>query len=497
MASYSFLFPASLPEPDLQALAHAYLLSSTEYVPWPTSVSRQGAELLVHSHTNESSCLSVPWPVDGQGRLLLTTGNLMQRADPYPLVLELARGKVNHVRSQAADWEAGGLKLTDGLREALRQMSRTFAQAACSQEHAERSLGTAQQAIDQAVRVGDELVRAYVQQVFEFRSAREKPISTTLACRIYGSPPDMERSQVFTATFNAVQVPFHWPTIEPAEGEYCWDTYDALLSWAASHGMEVVGGPVIEFAEHALPDWLERYHGDLRRIINYMDDYLEMVLQRYGDRIRTWELTAASNWPVILGLGRDELLHLTNRLFDTAHQLRPDLPLYLGLVQPWGEYLRHQERAYFPLLFADALLRNRANIAALSLEMVMGVQPRGSLLRDALEVSRILDLYALLGLPLRVTLGCPSASTSDALAAKGYSVMTRGTPDDWSPEVQSRWAEQCVSLAVCKPFVEAVAWAHFADDQPHWLPHGGIVAANGQTKPVAEPIQKLRRAYLR
>ena len=48
--------------------------------------------------------------------------------------------------------------------------------------------------------------------------------------------------------------------------------------------------------------------------------------------------------------------------------------------------------------------------------MVMGVTPRGSYCRDLLDASRVLDLYALLGMPLQVTLGYPSAGGADPLA---------------------------------------------------------------------------------
>jgi hypothetical protein len=497
MVSYNFLLPEPLGEPDLQALSRSYLISGTEYVPWPTEVTLGRGELAVHSPVSESSCLSAPWSVDGQGHFLLTTGSLMQRAEPYHLVLELARGKVNHLRTQAADWEMGGLVLPEELRKGLRSVSANFAHAACNQDDAGTIRTYAQKAIDQAVALGDQLVDAYMAQVLQFRLAREKPLPTLLACRINGPTPDTARTGLLRDAVNAVQLPFHWPTIEPTEGEYVWTSTDSLISWAETQGWGVVGGPVIDFADHALPEWLGRYRGDLRRIINYMDDYLEMVLQRYGDRIKTWELAAGSNLPNVLGLSKDELLHLTNRLFDTAAQLKPDSSFVLGLAQPWGEYLGREERAYFPLLFTDALLRNRASVAAIDVEILMGVQPRGSLLRDALELTRILDLYSLLGLPLRVTVGCPSSAAADPQTRGDYTVQPRGGPAEWSPDVQARWADQCIALAVCKPFVEAVTWIHFADDQPHWFPHGGLIGSDGQPKPVVARLQELRRAYLR
>src|SRR5260370_15806929 len=75
-----------------------------------------------------------------------------------------------------------------------------------------------------------------------------------------------------------------------------------------------------------------------------------------------------------------------------------------------------EDRTHSPLIFADTLVRSGLNVAALDLEIVMGVTGRGSYCRDLLETSRLLDLYSLLGVPLRITLGFPSSSLPDANA---------------------------------------------------------------------------------
>ena len=53
----------------------------------------------------------------------------MERPEPYQLVVELARGKINQIRGQAADWQTGGLILTPALRERIHQVSIAFGHA--------------------------------------------------------------------------------------------------------------------------------------------------------------------------------------------------------------------------------------------------------------------------------------------------------------------------------------------------------------------------------
>jgi len=497
MSALNFLLPNQLSAEDIRALGRAYFMGGSDYIPWQTEVHQQPGRLDARTHINESGCLCAPWQVNGHGRLVLATATLMNRTAPYQLALELARGKVNHLRAQAADWEAGSLQIDPELAAELRQVAVAFARAVCCQEVPQESMRLAEAAINAAVRAGDHLVATYINQVFQLRMQREGRLSSALACRILGVPPTAEQTALLKQAFTAIQIPLSWPMVEPVEGAYRWESFDALFTWARETGLTVIGGPIIDFAPNSLPGWLNQYQGDLRRIINFMDDYVEMVLQRYGETVRTWQLTAASNWPNVLGLTKEELLRLTNRLHDTALQLDAEAALILGLAQPWGESLTHQDRAFFPFLFADNLLRNRAKISAIDLELVMGVSGRGSYARDLLEVSRILDLYALLSLPLRVTLGCPSSLGPDPQADADFPVEPRGNEPEWSPEVQSEWAQQCGSLALCKPYVEAVTWTHFADDQPHQFPHCGLVDRSGSVKPALDPLRYLRQRYLR
>src|SRR5437879_9163632 len=108
------------------------------------------------------------------------------------------------------------------------------------------------------------------------------------------------------------------------------------------------------------------------------------------------------------------MLWLTARLAEAALQLAPELELVVGVAQPWGEYLAREEHTYTPLVFLDTLLRAGLRLAAIDLEIVMGVSPRGSYCRDLLEVSRLLDSYAVLSAPIHVTLGFPSSPQIDS-----------------------------------------------------------------------------------
>jgi hypothetical protein len=134
---------------------------------------------------------------------------------------------------------------------------------------------------------------------------------------------------------------------------------------------------------------------------------------------------------------------------------------------------------------------------ALDLEIVMGVHPRGSYCRDLLETSRLLDLFTLLGLPLQVTLGYPSAGTTDPQADSDLSAGAGHWRTGFSPEAQADWAAVFADLALCKPYVRAVQWVHALDGEPHLFPHCGLIDGEGNVKPVVERLRKLRDEHLK
>ena len=230
---------------------------------------------------------------------------------------------------------------------------------------------------------------------------------------------------------------------------------------------------------------------------NLMAGYVETVVRRYQSRIRTWQITAGSNCAGILARRDEELIWLTIRLADAVRRVNPQLEVIVGLAQPCGDYLAEQERSKTPFIFADDLLRTGIKLAALELECVMAVSPRGSYCRDLLETSRMLDLYALLGVPIQTTLAYPSSSIATDQADPDQRVNLGYWRDGYFEETQADWAAAFAALALCKPYVRTVQWSHWSDAQPHVFPNCGLVDDQGREKTALQALQKLRGKHLK
>lgn len=496
MGVLKFSLPPQLPAALRRELRRAYVAYGPDRVPLPTQVELQSDRLFLFREEDDSGAVQVPWQVPGAGLLLASTATLIEREQPYCLVLELARGKITQVRNQAAEWQAGGLVLPGTLEEQLHEATQTFGRAATHQP-AVIPWETANTALALAWHAAEKLTQLYADQVLHLRHQHQGLLETSLSCRLTaGVPPPHLQAELLSAV-NTVSIPLSWREIEVAEGKYCWDTPDAVLAWAQSQGLHCIGGPLVDFSRNQLPAWL--WHSDhyQNNFTSYVCDYVETAVKRYQDRIRLWQLNAAINLAPGLTLGIDELLWLTLKMASTVRRIDPSLQLIVGLAQPWGDYLAEGRHSYSPFFCADALLRNGLRLAALDLEVVMGITPRGSYCRGLLEISHLLDLYSLLGIPLQVTLGYPAARGTDPLAEPDLCVDAGYWRAGIEADSQAEWAAAVAKLALAKPYVRSVNWVHFADAAPHQFPHSGLVDPQGRPRPALDQLRRLRQQHLK
>src|SRR5436853_1422936 len=130
MGSMVFQLPANV-SPECEAdLERACVAGGQDGMPFPTHVNLEPGLLFVERGINESGFLSVPWKVEGVGRLMLNSATLMERRHPYDLLLELSRGKIHQLRNQMSEWVGGGLILPDEVQKQIQAATHAFGKAA-------------------------------------------------------------------------------------------------------------------------------------------------------------------------------------------------------------------------------------------------------------------------------------------------------------------------------------------------------------------------------
>ncbi len=122
MGVMKFRLPSNNPTQRLADYRKAYI-TGLDRTPGRVGVELRNGLMTCHRDTAESGRLFVPWAIEGYGTPIVGTATLAERPDPYTLPVELARGKLNDIRNQLADWTQMGLRSTPELEQVLQRGS--------------------------------------------------------------------------------------------------------------------------------------------------------------------------------------------------------------------------------------------------------------------------------------------------------------------------------------------------------------------------------------
>jgi GH35 family endo-1,4-beta-xylanase len=470
---------------------HRAYLSGADGRIFPTRVELSDDILGCRRSSSESSKLHVAWPVPGFGRVILQTASLPERDEPYLLAVELARGKIVQIRNQASTWELAGMQVPVDFNPESAAAHRYFSRAASSQDDPASASQVAGDALVHACRAAEILSQAFSQQALAGRQQRYPQLPTSLGSEI-GPEISTEQGDLFCAAFNAVSIPIRWTRVEQEEGTYNWDAVDRQIAWAEQHRLILRGGPLIDIGPGGLPAWLANWEHDFFNLQSFVCDFVETAIARYIGRIRWWEVATRFNSGGALTLNEESRLGLVARVLEVARQVDEEAQLLVRVDQPWGEYQARGQHRLSPLQLVDALVRSGVGLGGVNLEIAMGYLPQGTPYRDVLDVSRLIDMWSVLGVPLFVTLACPSSPEPDDQSLSELEVDARVWPGECNEASQATWVNQLLPLLLAKPAVAGVTWSHFSDAAPHDFPHAGLLRPDGTPKAALEKLLNYR-----
>jgi Glycosyl hydrolase family 10 len=474
-------------------LAQVYMCGADE-LPWFGRAFVSGQQLVVERAESDSGSVFVPWRIDGHGVVFIGTSTLMERDEPYRLEVELARGTVNRLRNQMAQWEMLGLVVPDELRKEVLDATRYFSRAATVHDETVAAQD-AQKALAAAITAMDRLAAVYAVQATELRRTQLRKLTTWFGVHLSDTMPDLKVARQLPASFNMVSVPLSWRAIEATEGRRTWDEADAQIEWAQTAGMKVMGGPLLELDDRGVPDWTYLWEGDYDGLLSFMLDHVATTVKRYRGKVHLWQAAARMSHGRALALSEEQRLQIAAQAITKVREVDPTTPVIASFDQPWAEYLATEQLDLAPLHFADALVRADLGLAGLGIEINVGYHPGATPHRTPLAYSRLIDTWSLLELPLVVALTLPSSAEKDPLAGEKAQVLA-SEGSDVTPATQSQWIERYVPLLLAKSPVQVILWNQLTDAAPHHFPHGGLFDAQNKPKPAMAALKKIRQREL-
>ncbi len=485
------------PAPDAllpHAVARAHL-ANIESIPWRSRNGWKDGLLCIERDdpVSESGTLHIPWDVPGLGQLVLSTCTLMERPAPYHLATELARGTLYRARMSASDLESAEVAIPAPIRNLLDRALAAFLTAATVP-------ASADEAAADAIRIASHVIARLCQEVIlpRIRLQRESsgPFPSLLAGRLDDPLIDPRTAPTFLDAFHAASLPFRWRDLQPTADQVHYESVDTLVAWCQAQGLRLLGGPLIQTDRGSLPEWICGHANRYDALEEAARRYVRGVVRRYDESMDVWVCAGRLNLPGALGLSEEHRLRLAVAMIETVCDASSQTPVVISFDQPWAEYLAIDNSSLSPLHFADALVRAELGVAGIALEMNLGYWPGGCLPRDLLAISRHLDRWSLLGMPLIIYLTMPSRAGPDPLARGDVQVVPRTGEDPAAPAMDQDLARHLLPLLLSKPALHAIVWNQWSDGEPHEFPHSGALDQAGRAKPLLALLGRLRRELL-
>jgi hypothetical protein len=211
--------------------------------------------------------------------------------------------------------------------------------------------------------------------------------------------------------------------------------------------------------------------------------------------VDVWHCASRINVGPALALSEEERLKLAVRIIEIVRQIDPKPPAVLFFDQPWAEYMGRRDVVLSPFDFADAIVRAGLGLTGLGLECNLGFEG-GTFPRDLLAVSRLVDQWSQLTVPLHFAINIPSGEGPDPMAIGHHPPRPGIVPGGFDEASQCRLAERLISLLLARPTVQGILWNTASDAEPHEMPHSGVFGADGRPKPLLDALARLRRDHL-
>ncbi len=457
-------------------------------MPWPCRIEIDDSRVTLHRIVNHSGQISLAYPVPEFGELTLRTGTLPEREIPYSLPVELARGTCDRLRTQIGIWGDASLPISSVILQASERAVEALAEAALLDGNFARQIELSHSAIGLALRGLFDLCRQFSDHVAAIRREEIEP-KTRLGVRIApGNVPSNWLEQI-GPEYQLICVTDALPKSDrPATRPPVAIDLQLL---AGLERRKIMIGPIWDAGKTGLPDQINELSPfDAKRTAARA--HFVRMLNQIQDQPDWLYLASGLNGIGHKFLSYPQQMQLVVDALQTVEEFNRQVPVLLSFDHPWSERLAWSVGGSQGLQMADILLRQDVRISGLGLEINLDYWPTGSLPRDPLQWLELVDTWAQFGLPLFLLLRAP---TGDTESTAGKSDTSVGLRNSFSESQQRNFLESVLSVAISRPFVQAVIWNDWQDDPQGPFPFSGLFDASGNRKPIAALLSSVFRRF--
>ena len=446
-------------------------------IPWPCKISIDDCVLTVSRNRNESGKTFIPYSFPNYGELLISTGTLPEREEPYSMLMELARGTLNRLRNQLSIWQEGGLKMTPSIKDGVTQATSLLSKAITNEDEAERD-EFSRRSIEMTMDTIFELAKLFGSEVTKFRQDNSEAHPFWMANSI-SDDQSIEQGLEHDG-FDLIRVS------------------PKMLDQTNKQPLpkRVIDGPFLDASSSGMSEELEQME-DFQVRRNHIISTTREHISQLSPVVSLIHVAAGLNGMGHRHLSYPQQLEITTQLLQTVEESAQEIPTLVSFDFPWAERLASAVGGSHPLQIADSLLRQGSQISFLGIEVNLSYWPGGSFMRDPIQWIDMLDVWTQLGLPLVIILRAPTWSTDgkevmldEADENQPRHVNTFDRTDD---QQRIDYLRTILPMLVARPAVHGLIWSQWLDSDDERYPHGGLENAAGEIKSIYKVLQELPR----
>lgn len=443
--------------------------------------------------SQDSAGLTLLWPVEGFGRLLLSTARIPERPEPYILNVELARARLMQITLKREDWAL--FDQSDTLEAQAEEAQSLFIEALQNIAEPEKASMLADQALAKGLEFSEKLAARHAEQYLSLRFKNRGLGRHSLGCAVQPELLDNERYRKWLLEmFGFITIPVNWGQIETRRGEYNFETMDRCMDHLSGKRLALCAGPLLCFSPAMMPDWLLKEERTFEKIRERAYEFIIKTVTRYGKYIHAWRVISGMNVANCFGFTFEQSLEMTRTACLAAKSADAKSRKIVEILCPWGEYYASDKTTVPPLVYADMVIQSGINFDAFGLQFHFGKDESGMHVRDMMQISSRLDCFAAVPKAIHIT-GISVPDRSEGAAADPQLAGT--WRNKWDPAIQAEWLEQFYKVALGRPFINTVTYSHLADMPELSVPGSGLLSEKYSPKQAFLVVAKFQKAILK
>ncbi len=446
-----------------------------------------------------SAALALQVSLPEIGNLKLRTTLLPPRAEPYDLMLELARERMRQYLQKCEDWQMYSNSIAPEAWRKFEHARKQLASAVLAPDRG-TEVALARNALSAAVQAGELLAASYADLLLHRRFANSVASETSLGFRVDPRvlPPEKDMGEL--GEFGVIMIETPWRTLQPQQGHFDFDGTDRWISWAKQHRIPVVLGPLVDLRPEVLPNWVLEGRLEYSELCKLIWEHQQQIVSRYSDEVAIWCVASGVHVNRMARLGHEQMIDITRRGAVLVRQAQRNAKVLVELIQPFDDEIADCPDSVRGYEYAVRALDEGVHIDCFGLRIDCGLPRNGCESRDLLSMSDAIDGIGRLERPLMITGFTAPAEEQGAAAGSWH--------EPWTPECQARWATSMYGIALGKltqrgdvardarvGVVESALWGSFRDIEGQ--PPTGLLDADGTPRKVMTQLAAVRRALRR